>query len=138
MSELKLGIIGAGYIARKHLEVIRDINGLDTVAITSRTINKAEKLADEFNDYENIGEIRAVGLMGALEIVKDKISKSPFDTNISIGEKIANMSIENGLICRPIGSSIVLCPQFIITESQLDTLFDILHKTLRQTLLQVK
>ena len=32
----------------EHLYVIRDIKGLDPVAITSRTINKAEKLADEF------------------------------------------------------------------------------------------
>ena len=117
-------------IALKAIDVITKEGLLDNVkAISPYFTNKLR----EFNKYENIGEIRAVGLMGALEIVKDKISKSPFDTNISIGEKVANMSIENGLICRPIGSSIVLCPQFIITESQLDTLFDILHKTLKKT-----
>ena len=76
--------------------------------------------------------------MGALEIVKDKKNKIYFESNVSIGEKVANQCIENGLICRPIGPSIVLCPPFIITKNQLNTLFDILHETLRKTLQQVK
>ena len=44
MYNLKLGIIGAGYIAEKHLEVISKIRGLKVVGITSRTIIKAKKL----------------------------------------------------------------------------------------------
>ena len=91
------------------------------------------KKLNEFKDYDNIGEIRGIGLMGALEIVKDKTSKAPFESSVAIGEKVAIKSLENGLICRPIGSSIVLCPQFIITEKQLDDLFDMLHKSLKTT-----
>ena len=63
----------------------------------------------------------------------EKIERKYF----SIGEKVANKSIENGLICRPIGSSIILCPQFIITKEQLDTLFNILHDTLKTTFQQI-
>ena len=48
MSNLKLGIIGAGYIAEKHLEVISKIRRLKVVGITSRTIFKAKKLASKF------------------------------------------------------------------------------------------
>ena len=53
MSDLRLGIIGAGYIARKHLEVINDIKGLTVVAITSRSIRKAKKLSRDFK-IENV------------------------------------------------------------------------------------
>ena len=88
------------------------------------------KRLKEFNIYEYIGETRGVGLMGALEIVKEKTTKLSFDSSESIGEKVANKSIENGLICRPLGSAIVLCPQFIITKKQIDKMFDILHDTL--------
>ena len=70
--------------------------------------------------------------MAALEMVKDKEKKIPFDSNLNMGDKVANMSIDNGLICRPLGSAIVLCPQFIITENQIDEMFDSLHKTLKQ------
>ena len=81
---------------------------------------------------QEVGETRGIGLMYAIEIIKDKHLKIPFDAKISIGEKIAKKCIENGLICRPIGSSIVLCPQFIISKKQIDTIIEILHKTLKQ------
>ena len=49
-----------------------------------------------------------------------------------MGDKVANMSIDNGLICRPLGPAIVLCPQFIITKNQIDEMFDSLHNTLKK------
>ena len=50
--------------------------------------------------------------------IKDKlvsigINANLFEADLSIGERVALNSIENGLICREIGSSIVLCQQFI-------------------------
>ena len=43
MSDIRIGIIGAGYIASKHLEVIDQIKGLKVIGITSRTLSKAKK-----------------------------------------------------------------------------------------------
>ncbi|MFC1856973.1 Gfo/Idh/MocA family protein [Thermodesulfobacteriota bacterium] len=45
---LKIGIIGAGNIARQHLQVMQDIPWITAAGITSRTITKAERLAEEF------------------------------------------------------------------------------------------
>ena len=70
--------------------------------------------------------------MAALEMVKNKKTKEPFEGYLNMGDKVANMSIENGLICRPLGPAIVLCPQFIITKTQIDEMFDSLHITLKQ------
>lgn len=49
MKEINIGIIGAGWVTRKHLEVIRDISYIKVNGITSRTKSKAEELAKEFN-----------------------------------------------------------------------------------------
>ena len=70
--------------------------------------------------------------MAALEMVKNKKTKEPFDGNMNMGDKVANMSIDNGLICRPLGPAIVLCPQFIITKNQIDEMFNSLHKTIKE------
>lgn len=78
----------------------------------------------------NIGEWRGKGLMGALEAVKDKATKTPFDGSLSVSERIANTCTDHGLICRPLGQSIVLCPAFIITESQMAEMFEKLEKAL--------
>ena len=87
-----------------------------------------------FADHPHIGEARGVGLMGALELVADKESKAPFPPEQPVSEQIANVALENGLICRPIGQAIVLAPPFIITKDQIDELFDKLQKTLDQVL----
>ena len=48
METVKVGIIGAGNIAKKHLDVIRDIDWIEAVGITSRTYDKARQVADEY------------------------------------------------------------------------------------------
>ena len=117
-------------IALKAIDVIINEGLLDNVRYVSPYFH--EKL-QEFNMYAHIGETRGVGLMAALEMVKDKKTKEPFEGHLNMGDKIANMSIDNGLICRPLGPAIVLCPQFIITKSQIDEMFDSLHSTLKQS-----
>ena len=116
-------------IALKAIDVIINEGLLDNVKNVSPYFH--ERL-QEFNQYEHIGETRGVGLMAALEMVKDKKTKEPFQGHLNMGDKIANMSIDNGLICRPLGPAIVLCPQFIITKNQIDEMFDSLHNTLKK------
>lgn len=55
MSKIKIGIIGAGYIAQEHLKVIKKINNFSVMGITSRTSSKAETLASKF-DINNVYE----------------------------------------------------------------------------------
>ena len=80
--------------------------------------------------HENIGELRGIGFMWALEAVKDRATKTPFDGSLSVSERIANTCTDMGLICRPLGQSIVLCPPFIMTEAQMDEMFEKLDKAL--------
>jgi 4-aminobutyrate---pyruvate transaminase len=88
-------------------------------------------------ELPNIGEWRGKGLMGALEMVKDKATKTPFDPKVSISERIANACTDLGLICRPLGQSIVLCPPFITTEAQMDAMFDKLGSAARKVFAEV-
>ena len=92
----------------------------------------------KFEELEFIGEARGIGLMGALEMVQDKKSKKPFNGAVSIGERVANQCIRNGLICRPLGPSIVLCPPFITSEEEMEFMFDTLNKTLNKVFSEVK
>ena len=85
----------------------------------------------------NIGEWRGKGLMGALEAVKDKATKTPFDGKLSVSERIANTCTDHGLICRPLGQSVVLCPPFIMTESQMDEMFEKLETAFKQVFAEV-
>ncbi len=116
-------------IALKAIDVIINDGLLDNIKSVSPYF--LERL-NEFNQYENIGETRGIGLMAALEMVKDKKTKQPFEAHLNMGDTVANKSIDNGLICRPLGPAIVLCPQFIIDKNQIDEIFNSLHKTIKE------
>jgi len=88
-------------------------------------------------EHPNIGEWRGKGLMGALEAVADKATKRPFDGSLSVSERIANACTDQGLICRPLGQSIVLCPPFIMTPAQMDEMFGKLEKALKKVFEEV-
>ncbi|MEL7182693.1 MAG: aminotransferase [Pseudomonadota bacterium] len=83
-------------------------------------------------DHPHIGEWRGKGLMGALEAVKDKANKTPWDSHLSVSERIANTCTDHGLICRPLGQSVVLCPPFIMDDTQMDEMFTKLSAALDQ------
>ena len=64
------------------------------------------------------------------EAVKDADTREPFPGHLSVSERIANTCTDLGLICRPLGQSIVLCPPFILTDAQMDEMFDKLDAAL--------
>lgn len=121
-------------IALKALDVIENEGLLENVTkVSPRFIKRLNKLGE----HEYAGEARGVGLMGAVELVADKITKEALPDDLQVSERIANKALEKGLICRPLGAAIVLGPPFIITEAQVDEMFDILEATMEEVFTDV-
>jgi len=118
-------------IALKAIDIILNQGVFDNVVNVSPYFQ--ERLRS-FAPHPHIGEARGIGLMGALELVGDKDKKTRFPPDQPVAEQIANVALENGLICRPIGQAIVVAPPFIITRDQNDELFDKLQKTVEQVI----
>ncbi len=132
--ELPHGFTTAGHpvgcsIALKAIDIILNQGIFDNILSVSPYFQ--EQLLD-FESHPNIGEVRGVGLMGALELVGDKEKKTPFPPEQMVAEKIAIVALENGLICRPIGQAIIVAPPFVISRDQIDELFSKLKKTIEQ------
>jgi len=77
-----------------------------------------------FRDHPLVGEVRGVGLIGAVELVADKQSKAAFDPPGRVGAEVLKHCHANGLICRAIGDVMAFCPPLVITSTQVDELFD--------------
>jgi adenosylmethionine-8-amino-7-oxononanoate aminotransferase len=121
-------------IALKAIDVVLNEGLIDNVrALTPRFEAGLAHLAR----HPNIGEWRGKGLMGALEAVQDKTTKTPFPGHLSVSERIANTCTDHGLICRPLGQSIVLCPPFITTPAQIDEMFEKLEAALHKVFAEV-
>ena len=61
-----------------------------------------------FDEHPNVGEIRQMGLINAIELVEDKESKKGFDSSERIGYKIYREALKQGLMLRPLGIDSVL------------------------------
>ncbi len=121
-------------IALKAIDVVLHEGLLENVrSLTPLFEEGMARLAEK----KNIGEWRGKGLMGALEAVKDKELKLPFDGSLSVSERIANACTDQGLICRPLGQAIVLCPAFILTPAQMDEMFAKLERAIDGVFAQV-
>ena len=83
-------------------------------------------------EFELVGEVRYCGLVGGVELVADKTTRRAFKPAQGVGPLTAKLLEENGLILRAMGDTIGLCPPMVISEGELNELFDRLEKALRQ------
>ncbi len=82
-------------------------------------------------DHPLVGDARSVGLLGALELVKNKHSKENFDPKLGVGVRVAHFAEEEGLICRAVGGdNIGLCPPLIIDGAEINAVFDMMGRAL--------
>jgi putrescine aminotransferase len=82
-------------------------------------------------DHPLVGETRSVGLIGAVEIVREPGTNLRFvDKEGAAGPIIRDLCIANGLMLRAVRDTLVCCPPLIITHAEIDQLVAILRKSL--------
>lgn len=75
-------------------------------------------------DLPCVGDVRGLGLMAAVEFVKDKEGKTP---DVPLAEKVQALCLERGLLSRVKGQSYLLAPPLSITEDELTHLLSIVY-----------
>jgi 4-aminobutyrate---pyruvate transaminase len=84
----------------------------------------------KLGEHPLIGEARYCGLVGGVEIVADKNAKRSFDPKQGVGVQIAKFTESHGAIVRALGDTIAFCPPMVISEAELNELFDRFEKGL--------
>jgi putrescine aminotransferase len=106
---------------------LRNIEILEREGLVERTRSVTgpylAKALAALSDHPLVGEVRSVGLLGAIEIVADKATGARFGgAEGTAGPIVRDLCIANGLMVRGIRDSIVMCPPLIITTEQIDEL----------------
>ena len=92
----------------------------------------------ELLDHPLVGQIRGIGLMGAIELVQDKASHANYPKELGIGGICRDYALANGLVMRAVGDSMIMCPPLIISKLEIDELMEKTKRSLDQTLAQVE
>lgn len=87
----------------------------------------------ELASHPLVGEARIVGLIGALELVKDKSRRQGFPDPGEVGVICRDLCIANGLVMRAVRDTMIIAPPLVITHGQIDELVEKARLALDQT-----
>jgi adenosylmethionine-8-amino-7-oxononanoate aminotransferase len=93
-----------------------------------------KNLKEALADHPNVGDVRGLGLMCAVEIVEDKATKEEFAASEKIGPRIHGEAMQRGFFSRTRGDVLCLAPPIITTEEQLDQIVDICRDSIATVL----
>lgn len=118
-------------VALKNIEIMERENLIERTRLdTGPYIAKAMAT---LNDHPLVGEVRTLGLIGAIEIVSKKGTNHRFGgAEGTAGPIVRDACIANGLMVRGIRDSIVFCPPLIISHAEIDEMVAIIAKSLDQ------
>ena len=114
-------------VALASLDVFDEERTLDSL------VPKIARLSDRLArlvPWPNVGDVRQKGLMGAIELVEDKASKTSFPWESQVGARICRDARSRGLLIRPLGDVIVIMPPLMITIEELDTMMDAIEASI--------
>jgi 4-aminobutyrate--pyruvate transaminase len=87
-----------------------------------------------YRGHPLIGDVRGLGLIGAVELAADPAARKPFDPKRGVGAYLVRRAQEHGLILRAMAGDIVaFSPPLIITEAQIDELLEKFDRALADT-----
>lgn len=137
----QVGLFGHGFtysghpvsaaVALRTLEIYEERKLYDHVkAVSPRFQERLRALGA----HPLVGDARGIGLLGGVELVRDKETKAAFDAKHAVGTKCLAFCQKHGLIARAIGDTVALCPPYIVTESDIDEIFARFARGLDDTL----
>jgi adenosylmethionine-8-amino-7-oxononanoate aminotransferase len=81
-----------------------------------------------------VGDIRQVGLVGGVELVRDWRTRAPFEPRERVGIRVCEAMAQRGVLTRPVGNVIVLMPPYCTTPAQLRRIVSALREAIAETL----
>lgn len=110
-------------VAVETLKIFKDDKIIENNIEKSKHMEK--RMKDYFSDLDFVGDIRHLGMIGAIELVKDKNTKEPFDWKERVGYHIYRKAVKKGVLLRPIGNILYFIPPYIINHDEIDKMIDV-------------
>jgi 4-aminobutyrate--pyruvate transaminase len=141
-----VGSFGHGYTYSGHplacavaLETLRIYESDDIVGHVQRVAPRFKQGVQRFEGHDIVGHVRSLGLIGAIELAEDPKQRKPFDPKRGVGAYFVKRAQEHGLITRSLTCDIIaFSPPLIITEPEIEAMFERAERALADTLKWLK
>lgn len=119
----------AAAVALKNIEII------EQEGLVENSREMGERLLEGFHAVKEklniVGDVRAVGLLGAIELVKNPVTNEHFSADLQVASRVIETLHQSGVICRAVTyeNTDIICfsPPLIINKSQIDTIIEKLY-----------
>jgi adenosylmethionine-8-amino-7-oxononanoate aminotransferase len=109
-------------VALRNLQIFDDERLVERAEIMGKRLQAGLGLLIEM---PNVGNVRGLGMMAAVEVVADKASRQPYGPSQAVGPKLAKAMRERGVVTRVKGESILFAPPLVISQEQIDTIVNV-------------
>lgn len=116
-------------VALANLDIIEKEGLIDRVREETGP-HLAQALAERIAGHGIVGEVRSIGLMAAIEIVKDKASRERFENGGFAAATVRDHAIAGGMMMRAVGDTMILSPPLIWTKDTIDMACERIGKAL--------
>lgn len=105
-------------IACENIKIFEDENILENNIKKSQLIK--ELTLKRSKGHPHIGEVRSLGMITAIELVKNKNTKENFHWEQRVGYEIYKIALKKGLMLRPIGNVLYFMPPYVIDKKDIE------------------
>ncbi|MDB6142629.1 MAG: aminotransferase, partial [Pseudomonas sp.] len=120
----------AAAVALENIRILREEEVIEHVR--DETAPYLQQRLRELADHPLVGEVRGVGMLGAIELVKNKQTRERFDGK-GVGMICRGHCFDNGLIMRAVGDTMIISPPLVISLAEIDELVEKARKCLDLT-----
>jgi putrescine aminotransferase len=115
-------------VALRNLQILEDEHLVDRAAERGAYL---QKQLQHLRSHEIVGDVRGLGLVAGIELVRDRDTKELHDATVGVARRIWLDALEQGVIVRPLpGDVVAICPPFVISEQQIDRIALVLDKAI--------
>ena len=101
-------------------EVLKMFAEEDWLARNRLTATTLAAAIEPLRTHPNVGDVRQTGMIAALELVRDRASREPFDWRERRGLKVYRHALSRGVLLRPLGNVIYFLPPYCITPDEIE------------------
>jgi adenosylmethionine-8-amino-7-oxononanoate aminotransferase len=94
----------------------------DVLGRNRETARRMAASVEHLRDHRHVAEIRQRGMILAIELVKDRASRTPWPWQERRGLRIYRHALEQGALIRPLGTTVYFMPPYVIEPEQIDLL----------------
>jgi putrescine---pyruvate transaminase len=88
------------------------------------------RLKDVQTRHRNIGDVRGLGLMIGVELVKDPDTKELFDLSLGVGARIAELCRYKGVLIRNLADTFIISPPLTLAKAHVDEMVDVFENAI--------